>query len=355
MAYLECLGLRRTYGPLRAVDDASLSVERGEFVGVLGPSGSGKTTWLRLVAGFEWAEAGSIRLDGQDVTHLSPQKRQMGMVFQSYALFPNMTARQNVAFGLRVRRMQPDAIRERVGELLDLVGLLDKAERLPHQLSGGEQQRVALARALAPRPRVLLLDEPLSALDARIRVNLRQEIRRIQRQLAITTLYVTHDQEEALSMSDRVAVFRAGRIEQVGQPQEIYDHPASPFVGEFVGTMNRLEAQALGDARCAVDGQPLDVAGLPPHLRAGDAFELRIRPEQIRLTSGEGGGHLRATVEDVMFRGDRLAVRANLGHQAVWIDLPRAAGAPRPAIGDAVDLQVSPSALGIGPSATLWP
>ncbi len=339
MAYLECSGICKSFGHLRAVDGADLAVERGEFIGLLGPSGSGKTTLLRIVAGFEQPDSGTIHLDGRNVTGLSPQKRDMGMVFQSYALFPNMTAYQNVAFGLQVRRQGRSQIKGRVDELLELVGLADKTSHLPHQLSGGEQQRVALARALAPQPRVLLLDEPLSALDARIRLSLRQEIRRIQRALQITTLYVTHDQEEALAMSDRVVVFHAGRIEQFGRPEEIYDRPVNAFVAGFVGTTNLLQAEVLSSSgACRLDGQILDLPKVPSGLRDGDQLELRVRPEHIRLSPQPGSGRLQAVVEDIMFLGGRLSLRASIGRQVLWVEMPRGPGEVAPSPGDAVDL-----------------
>src|ERR671938_1034108 len=241
-ATVELQELRRTFGDVTALQGIDVKLGGGEFLSLLGPSGCGKTTALRLVAGFDRPDGGRVVVDGKDVTRMPPNKRDMGMVFQAYSLFPNMTAEQNVEFGLRIRRKSRAERRKRVGELLDLVGLSQAAKRYPHQLSGGMQQRVALARALAIEPRVLLLDEPLSALDAKVRVQLREEIRRIQTQLGITTLYVTHDQEEALSISDRVAVMSSGRIEQIGTPSEMYGSPATPFVAEFIGTMNRLES-----------------------------------------------------------------------------------------------------------------
>jgi putative spermidine/putrescine transport system ATP-binding protein len=256
MAFLELQNLHRDFGTTKALDGIEISLGEGEFLSLLGPSGCGKTTALRLVAGFDRPDEGRIVVDGRDVTRVSPNKRDMGMVFQAYSLFPNMTARQNVAFGLRIRGQKRDERDKRVLELLDLVGLSHAADRYPHQLSGGMQQRVALARALAIQPRVLLLDEPLSALDAKVRVQLREEIRRIQLELGITTLYVTHDQEEALSVSDHVAVMYRGRIEQMGSPAEMYSSPATPFVAEFIGTMNRLEgtvvdaASSTGARRC---------------------------------------------------------------------------------------------------------
>src|SRR6476620_2580842 len=245
MAYLELQGLYRAFGSVVALQGIDLALEQGEFVSLLGPSGCGKTTALRLVAGFDRADAGRIVVDGRDLTRVPPNKRDMGMVFQAYSLFPNMTAAQNVEFGLRIRGRDKADRRSRVGELLELVGLGHAGDRYPHQLSGGMQQRVALARALAIEPRVLLLDEPLSALDAKVRVQLREEIRRIQLELGITTLYVTHDQEEALAVSDHVAVMYGGVIEQMGTPTEMYTAPATPFVAEFIGTMNRLEGTVV--------------------------------------------------------------------------------------------------------------
>src|SRR5438477_5116490 len=253
MAYLELRQIRRTFGPVVALDSIDLELEKGKFLSLLGPSGCGKTTALRLVAGFDRPDSGSIVIDGKDITRMSPNRRDMGMVFQAYSLFPNLTAEQNVEFGLRIRKQNRGPRRKRVAELLELVGLGHAGRRYPHQLSGGMQQRVALARALAIQPSVLLLDEPLSALDAKVRVQLREEIRRIQLELGITTIYVTHDQEEALSISDRVAVLSQGRIEQIGSPVEIYGAPATPFVAEFIGTMNRLESVVVDGAKGGVE------------------------------------------------------------------------------------------------------
>ena len=248
MAYVELQDLRREFGDVVALDGIDLALEEGEFVSLLGPSGCGKTTALRLVAGFDRPDSGRILVDGKDMTRMPPNKRDMGMVFQAYIALPEHDRRAE----RRVRAQDPRRQRRRsaaskVAELLELVGLGHAAKRYPHQLSGGMQQRVALARALAIEPRVLLLDEPLSALDAKVRVQLREEIRRIQIRLGITTIYVTHDQEEALSISDRVAVLSHGRIEQIGPPGEIYGAPATPFVAEFVGTMNRLEGDVSTD------------------------------------------------------------------------------------------------------------
>ena len=243
MAFLELSNLVKTFGANRVVKDFDLSIDKGEFVSLLGPSGCGKTTVLRMVAGFETPTAGTIRIDGQDVTGQKPNERAIGMMFQAYALFPNMTVADNVAFGLKVKgvaRAERDSV---VTEMLRLIGLPDLGGRFPFQLSGGQQQRVALARALAVRPRVLLLDEPLSALDAKIRVSLRTEIREIQRELGITAVFVTHDQEEALSMSDRIVVMNSCKADQIGTPFEIYNRPKTRFVASFVGTLSIIEGK----------------------------------------------------------------------------------------------------------------
>jgi len=240
--FLEISNLRKSFGTYHAVQHFEMKIDKGEFISFLGPSGCGKTTTLRMIAGFETPTTGSIRVNSQDITGLRPNQRKIGMVFQSYALFPNMTVADNVAFGLKVAKKPADEVAHRVKEMLALIGLPQLGDRYPFQLSGGQQQRVALARALAPKPQVLLLDEPLSALDAKIRVSLREEIRAVQRELGITTVYVTHDQEEALSMSDRIVVMNEGRVEQMGTPFEIYNRPRTRFVASFVGTLNILKA-----------------------------------------------------------------------------------------------------------------
>jgi putative spermidine/putrescine transport system ATP-binding protein len=323
MAYLELKELRRAFGPVVALDGINVSMKEGEFLSLLGPSGCGKTTALRLVAGFDRPDGGSIVIDGKDVTRTSPNHRDMGMVFQAYSLFPNMTAEQNVEFGLRIRKDKRAPRRKRVAELLELVGLGHAGKRYPHQLSGGMQQRVALARALAIEPRVLLLDEPLSALDAKVRVQLREEIRRIQTQLGITTLYVTHDQEEALSVSDHVAVMWSGRIEQIGTPSEMYGAPATPFVAEFIGTMNRLEAVVLDGDRGEVEhgGTRLTVDTARGRSK-GERVLVLVRPELLELepfTNGAGGENsLAGEVVTHTFLGSVTRVKV-LGREAEFI------------------------------------
>ena len=300
MAYLELQNLHRNFGTVKALDGIEIELGEGEFFSLLGPSGCGKTTALRLVAGFDRPDAGRIVVDGKDLTSVSPNKRDMGMVFQAYSLFPNMTARDNVAFGLRIRGRKRADRDGRVNDLLELVGLGHAGDRYPHQLSGGMQQRVALARALAIEPRVLLLDEPLSALDAKVRVQLREEIRRIQLELGITTLYVTHDQEEALSVSDHVAVMYGGRIEQMGSPAEMYSAPATPFVAEFIGTMNRLEGTIVdGGVEHAGTTLRIDAAQERPR---GERVLVLVRPETVEVgpASGDGGGGVNTLVGNVV-------------------------------------------------------
>jgi putative spermidine/putrescine transport system ATP-binding protein len=285
MATIELRGLRRTFGSVVALDSLDLDVHSGEFVSLLGPSGCGKTTALRIVAGFEWPDAGEVLVNGRDVLGQPANKRNMGMVFQAYSLFPNMTAQHNVEFGLRVRKESHEKRARRARELLELVGLGTAMDRYPRQLSGGQQQRVALARSLAIEPSVLLLDEPLSALDAKVRVQLREEVRRVQLELGITTLYVTHDQEEALSISDRVAVMSDGRVEQFGTPAQIYNGPRTAFVANFVGTMNRLEGTVVSREDRVVRCGPVMLSVPDPTFNhpAGETVELFVRPEDISL------------------------------------------------------------------------
>jgi putative spermidine/putrescine transport system ATP-binding protein len=319
MAFLELTGVQKQFGDVAAVIDFGLAVEKGEFVSFLGPSGCGKTTTLRMIAGFEKPTAGLIAIEGRDITYRPPNQRNVGMVFQSYALFPNMTVADNIGFGLKVRKRPKPDIDRRVGELLELIHLEGRGDRYPWQLSGGQQQRVALARALAIEPQVLLLDEPLSALDAKIRLVLRKEIRAIQRQLGITTVYVTHDQEEALSLSDRVVVMSDGRIEQTGTPSEIYNFPSTAFVASFVGTLNLVNAGVIdaGSGRLSIEGQEIRVGKVAADAAADGRVTLAVRPEGIALGEGApGANRLRGTVEDINFLGSIVRLRLRLGDGA---------------------------------------
>jgi len=317
--------LSRHYGPVVALDHLDLTLEPGELIALLGPSGCGKTTTLRLLAGLEDADTGRITVGGRDLTHVSAAKRDMGMVFQAYSLFPHMTVRQNVAFGLRLRKVSAAQRDKRALEMLDLVGLSVQADRYPHQLSGGQQQRVALARALAIEPQVLLLDEPLSALDAKVRAQLRDEIRRIQLDVGITTLFVTHDQEEALAIADRVGVMREGRLEQLAPPTEVYSRPATSFVAEFVGLSNRLAGEVRG-GEVIVRGckLPLVERDTPD----GQVVAL-VRPEAVSLASNApepgteaGSGPLTGTVIAITFLGATSRVTVDLGDTRVMAQLP---------------------------------
>ena len=347
MAFLEIEQLRKNFGANRVVENFDLAVERGEFVSFLGPSGCGKTTTLRMVAGFETPSSGSIRIDGQDVVGLHPNQRKVGMVFQSYALFPNMTVAQNVAFGLKVAKQPAADIAARVAEMLNLIKLPDLGGRYPYQLSGGQQQRVALARALAIKPRLLLLDEPLSALDAKIRVSLREEIRAVQRQLGITTIYVTHDQEEALSMSDRVVVMNEGRVDQIGTPFEIYNRPRTRFVASFVGTLNIMQGKIVDAAggKIAIGDQVVRAAGAIDG-RAGDIRSVALRPEAVTLEAGGGDrNQLRGVIEEVSFLGSVVRIRVRFDGNAVSLDTFNNPSLPPPGRGASVTVSFTPEDL----------
>jgi ABC-type Fe3+/spermidine/putrescine transport system ATPase subunit len=308
---VELRGCSRDYGVVRAVDRLDLAVVEGEFLALLGPSGCGKTTTLNLIAGFVPPTAGRILIDGEDVTGRPPHLRGLGVVFQSYALFPHLSVRENVAFALRERRMPAAEIERRVGEALELVRLDRAGRQRPGELSGGMQQRVALARALVYRPRVLLLDEPLAALDRKLREGMRDELRAIQRSVGITTIFVTHDQAEALGLSDRIAVMSGGRIEQLGTPREIYERPATRFVADFIGASTVLRGRALAGDRVSVAGATLHVKS--GGLGDGAEVELAIRPERIRLVSGPGDNVLEARVQALVYQGAQTEVTAVLG------------------------------------------
>jgi putative spermidine/putrescine transport system ATP-binding protein len=336
--FLSLQGVRKEFNGVAAVESFNLEVEPGEFVSFLGPSGCGKTTTLRMVAGFEPPTAGTIRLAGDDVTYAKPNERNIGMVFQSYALFPNMTVAENIAFGLRVRKEDGSARDERVAELLDLIHLSDKARSYPNELSGGQQQRVALARALAIRPQLLLLDEPLSALDAKIRDDLRAEIRRIQRQLNITTIYVTHDQEEALALSDRIVVMSKGQMEQVGEPFEIYNNPSTGFVASFVGQLNRLPVTVVDPAlgRLRVGRAEVRTTSLI-EAPEGAEVSLMMRPEELTLDAEEENV-LEGTVEAVTFLGSIVRVQVAMDSGRLTADLFNERLLQLPAAGDATQI-----------------
>jgi putative spermidine/putrescine transport system ATP-binding protein len=336
------------------VTDFNLHVARGEFVSFLGPSGCGKTTTLRMVAGFEQPTAGEIVINARNITTIPANKRNIGMVFQSYALFPNMTVANNIGFGLKVAGEPRNVIAERVDEMLKIIRMTEFAGRYPHQLSGGQQQRVALARALAIRPEVLLLDEPLSALDAKIRVSLRQDIRAIQRQLGITTIYVTHDQEEALSISDRIVVMNKGRMEQVGTPLEIYNGPQTRFVAQFVGTLNVLNGRAKDEQHVVIDGQTVKLDKPQASTQADKPMTVALRPESIVAGGANGdanaalnghANHLNGQVEDVSFLGSVVRVRVRLEEQMVNFDMFNNPELVPPQFGQPMTLKFAPEAV----------
>ncbi|MEN8098125.1 MAG: ABC transporter ATP-binding protein [Chloroflexota bacterium] len=295
-------------GEVTAVDGVSLEINEGELVTLLGPSGCGKTTTLRLIAGFEFPNRGNIFLDGEVINELPPHSRDMSMVFQSYAVFPHLNVYENVAYGLKVQRLSKDEIQNRVDRALQLVELTGLDQRAPNQLSGGQQQRVALARALIMEPKVLLMDEPLSNLDAKLRVQMRTEIRRIQQQLGITSVYVTHDQIEAMTLSDRIVVMNEGIIEQIGSPTEVYRHPSTRFVADFIGRANFVPGmvQQVSDGSAVVSafGQPIKLADVRTDINDGDKVTLVVRPEMIQIVPHENA--VKATVHRVSYLGDMI-------------------------------------------------
>jgi len=317
-AFLSIRTIQKRFGAFTALDHVSLDVKQGEMVCLLGPSGCGKTTLLRTIAGLEKQDSGSIHAHGQDISHLPPQSRDYGILFQSYALFPNLTVAQNVAYGLNSRRMNRAQMQQRVAEMLDMIGLSGSEKKFPGQLSGGQQQRVALARALAPSPSLLLLDEPLSALDAQVREHLQLEIRRLQKQFNITTLMVTHDQEEAMVMSDRIAIMHHGRIEQFDTPDRIYRHPATPFVADFIGQANWLPFQRLSAHQVSVGALTLNIddasrQGAMHTVTDNAAGRLFCRPEAIDVQpAADASNRFSARVVDQIYLGNRYRMMLEL-------------------------------------------
>lgn len=349
MAFLEINNVNKIFGKETiAVEDFNLQVEAGELVSFLGPSGCGKTTTLRMVAGFESPTSGTIIINGKDVTNVPPNQRNVGMVFQAYALFPNMTVAGNIGFGMKIAKKPPEEIKQRVDEMLKLIHMDGFGDRYPYQLSGGQQQRVALARALALSPSILLLDEPLSALDAKIRVMLRGEIRAIQQELGITTVYVTHDQEEALSISDRVVVMYRGRMEQVGAPFKIYNFPATEFVANFVGTLNAVSAEVADPAAGLIrlEGQTLQTESNISHMRAGEKIMIAIRPERLSFSSdGKKANLIDCTIENINFLGSIVRVQVLIGKSKFYMDTFNNPFLELPRIGDHAEITCSRNAV----------
>jgi ABC-type Fe3+/spermidine/putrescine transport system ATPase subunit len=316
----------KRFGAATAVDGLSLEIAPGELVALVGGSGCGKTTTLRLIAGFERPEAGEVRFDDRIVNDVPPARRGVGIVFQSYALFPTMTVAENIAFGLRVARWPQARVRDRVEELLTLMHLDGLGARYANQLSGGQQQRVALARALARRPEILLLDEPLSALDAKIRLRLRAEIRKIQQDLGVTTLYVTHDQEEALSLADRLAVMRGGRIEQLGRPEDVYARPRTGFVADFIGVSNLVPCRVVSAADGVLDWDGVRLRATCVGVSDGASVTLAVRPEKLTVlaepATANSGNRLDGIVDVVTFLGAVVRLQVSVQGRPFWVDVP---------------------------------
>jgi spermidine/putrescine transport system ATP-binding protein len=349
---VELRDVTKRFGALAAVDDLSLDLARGEFFTLLGPSGCGKTTTLRMIAGFERPDEGEIRIEGTDVAQLPPHKRPTNTVFQSYALFPHLSVEANVAFGLKRKRVGKGEIAERVGAELQRVGLAAEARRKPSQLSGGMQQRVALARALVNLPKVLLLDEPLGALDLKLRKGLQVELKRIQREVGITFVYVTHDQEEALTMSDRIAVMNRGRIEQIATPEDVYERPATTFVAGFIGVSNLMPATVVGDGRVRLHSGP-EIATETGGLATGEACAAVVRPEKLRVDpagegapSANGSPRVEGVVESSLYLGTATQLVVGLeGDVRMTVLVPNASEAERqrlPGGGARVELSWEP-------------
>ena len=334
------------YGERVILRDIAFGVPRGKVTALMGVSGGGKTTVLRMVAGFEKPTAGTIRIEDQDVTHLSPNKRRIGMVFQAYALFPNMTVAENVAYGLKIASEDKSTVRARVAEMLDLIKLSHFGDRYPYQLSGGQQQRVALARALAPRPKLLLLDEPLSALDAKVRVALRDDIRAIQRELGITAIFVTHDQEEALSISDRVVVMHQGRADQIGTPAEVYNRPATRFVAGFVGHLNMFEAKVEQGASISFAGRHFPAKDRLRHSAVDGSVTVALRPEAMSLHRRDArDAAIGGRVLHTDFLGSVIRARVDVCGQTVSVDMFNHNDTTLPGPGAEAELFFSPDDL----------
>jgi putative spermidine/putrescine transport system ATP-binding protein len=348
MAFLELKNVQKSYGPTQVVKDFNMDIEKGEFVSFLGPSGCGKTTTLRMVAGFETPSAGDITINGVRQNDLKTNQRNIGMVFQAYALFPNMNVSDNVGFGLRVKGVEKETAARTITEMLTLVGLAHLADRYPFQLSGGQQQRVALARALAIKPQVLLLDEPLSALDAKIRVSLREEIRAIQQKMGITTVFVTHDQEEALSISDRVVVMYQGRADQIGTPFEIYNRPKTKFVATFVGTLSIIEATVADPAANTVTIGGTTIRLIEPlgSVKSSDRINLALRPEALSLSGGTNRDFtLSGKVESVSFLGSVIRTKLDVDGQPLSFDMFNDPAITPPVVGDTIEARFSANDL----------
>jgi putative spermidine/putrescine transport system ATP-binding protein len=348
MTHLTLSNITKQFAGTAAVENFNLEVEKGEFVSFLGPSGCGKTTTLRMIAGFEIPTTGTVTIDDADITDKAPNQRNVGMVFQAYALFPNMTVSQNIGYGLRIRRESKAAIKKTVEEMLALIHLEQKGNSFPHQLSGGQQQRVALARALAIHPQVLLLDEPLSALDAKIRVSLRAEIRAIQRKLGITAIYVTHDQEEALSISDRIVVMYEGKIEQVGTPFEIYNFPQTAFVASFVGTLNTTTAEVVDPVKqlLQMEGIQLETAEGLDGKQKGDKVSIAIRPERFNFIAQERKANiLDCKIENITFLGSVVRIQVLIGTTRFNMDTFNNPFLELPKIGDKAQITCSREAV----------
>ena len=330
MVSIKAINVSKRFGKVVALDKVSMEVKEGEFFTLLGPSGCGKTTFLRTVAGFEIVDEGRIFFDDRDVTYLPPYKRNTGMVFQNYALWPHMSVYDNIAYGLKIRKLPKDEIRKRVEWALDLIKMRGFENRKPHQLSGGQQQRVALARALVIHPDVLLLDEPLSNLDAKLRIEMRTEIRRLQRSLGITTIYVTHDQEEALSISDRIAVMNQGRVMQIGSPKDIYLKPQNEFVASFIGRGTFLKGEVVEVGRnllVELDGLGIKVYAKPSkedaRFKIGDKVLITIRPESFNIKESKDSNSFEVKVLHVAFMGGVKRVEAEGDGARFVFDIPR--------------------------------